>query len=81
MFAAAQDRWRICSKVTSIPAIDIITRSGYCSRAAIEHGRHGETVDTEIGGLRGPVAVSAHQGSSAPVKRWRPPGRASPSAL
>src|SRR5271168_3901457 len=31
MFAAAQDRCRICSKVTSIPAIDIITRSGYCS--------------------------------------------------
>src|SRR4030088_3061550 len=31
MFAAAQDRRHICSKVTSTPAIDIITRSGYCS--------------------------------------------------
>src|SRR5271168_5619489 len=31
MIAAAIDRCRIWAKVTSVPAIDIITRSGYCS--------------------------------------------------
>ena len=73
--AAAWDRRRICSKVTSTPSIDIITRSGHCSA---RRSRTAATLNCSTPKSAGPMGFSSHAAARTGTQDIRLPQQPGP---